>query len=118
MVDRKRPALPSGLLKNKWISSIVSLVVGLGLGTTIGREILGAAGVPASCVRTIQRADAAIGAGKAVADDGRAALDAVTALRINEAGNLLVEAKDGAIRLVTEAKRFDRARKTCDDDRR
>ena len=118
MAERtSRTKLQSGLLKNRWVSGLVSLLVGLGLGTTLGRELLGAAGVPESCVRTIQRADTAIATGKAVADNGERALDAVTALRFNDAGNLLVEVKDAAVRLFDEAQRFERARKRCNTDR-
>ena len=119
MAERtSRTKLPSGLLKNRWISGLVSLLVGLGLGTTLGREVLGAAGVPASCVRTIQRADTAIATGKTIADDGKRALDAVTALRLTAAGDLLVQVKDGAVQLLGEAQRFERARKHCNTDRR
>ncbi len=110
--------IPAGLLKNKWLSSILSLIVGLGLGTTFGRDLLDSAGIPASCVRTIQRADRAIKTGTAVADDGKAAFAAVKDLRIAEASDLLREAKVGADALIELVQRFNDARTECDTDRK
>jgi len=109
---------PSGLIKNKWVASIVSLVVGLGLGTGLGREVLDTAGIPASCVRALQRADTAVSTGQAIGDRGKAALEAVKALHIGEAGDLLGQAKDEAFRLVRQAKKFNVSRKSCDADRK
>lgn len=108
----------AGLIKNKWVSSIVSLLVGLGLGTTVGNQVLDTAGVPASCVRTIQRADVAIATGQSVADDGKAALAAVKDLRISDAADLLGEAKDSAGQLVNQVKKFNVSRKNCNEDRK
>ena len=109
---------PTGLLKNKWLASLVSLIAGLGVGTTLGREVLDTAGIPASCVRALQRADTAISTGKSIGDNGKAALDAVTSLHIGDAGNLLSKAKDDALKLVDEAKHFNKSRKTCNNDRK
>lgn len=100
-----------------WVATLVSLVVGLGVGTTFGRSILDSAGIPESCVRTISRADRAIDTGTSVADDGKAALQAVKDLRIGDAGDLLAEVKRNASRLLDEASRFDAARKRCQADR-
>ena len=108
----------SGLIKNKWVASAVSLLIGLGLGTTLGNQVLASAGVPASCVRAIQRADAAIATGQSVADDGKAAFDAVKGLRFGEAADLLGEAKDNASQLVRQAQKFNVSRKTCSADRK
>jgi hypothetical protein len=115
--DTNKTATASGLIKNKWVASAVSLLIGLGLGTTLGNQVLDTAGVPASCVRAIQRADTAIATGKSVADDGKAALDAVKGLRLGEAGDLLGQAKDSAARLVRQAGRFNVSRQTCAADR-
>ena len=107
------------LLKNKkgWVASLLSLVVGLGLGTTLGREVLDTAGIPASCVRTIQRADRAIDAGTSIADDSKAALGAVTDLRFGEAGDLLSNIPGAASRLFKQAGKFNTSRKQCNRDR-
>ncbi len=113
----RRTRIPPGLLKNRWLSSLVSLVVGLALGTTVGRDILKSTGVPASCVHAIQRADRALKAGQAVADDGRAALDAVKGVHFTEVGDLLGRAKREAATLFDEAGRFNTARHRCDRDR-
>lgn len=110
-----RRALPK--VQKSWIATLASLVVGLGLGTTVGRSLLDSAGIPESCVRTITRAERAIDTGTAVADDGKAALQAVKDLRIGEAGNLLAEVTRNATRLLDEAGRFDTARKRCQADR-
>ncbi len=112
------PAIPAGLLRNKWLSSILSLIVGLALGTTFGRDLLDSAGIPASCIRTIQRADRAIETGTAVADDGNAAFAAVKDLRIGEASDLLRDAKAGAATLVELVQRFNEARVQCNTDRK
>lgn len=114
----KKTTSASGLIKNRWVASAVSLLVGLGLGTTLGNQVLDTAGVPASCVRAIQRADAAIATGQSVADDGKAALDAVKGLRIGEAGDLLGQAKDSASRLLHQTQKFNVARKNCSADRK
>jgi hypothetical protein len=108
----------AGLVKNKWVASIVSLLVGLGLGTTLGNQVLDTAGIPASCVRTIQRADTAIATGRSVADDGKAALTAVKDLRIGDAADLLNEARDKAGELITQAQKFNTSRKNCAEDRK
>jgi hypothetical protein len=118
MADKASSIIPAGLLKKKWLSTLVSLIVGLGLGTTLGREVLDSAGIPASCVRTIQRADRAIDTGTEVADNGKAALAALKDVKVGEAVNLLGEAKDGANTLVELVQRFNAARKTCDADRK
>jgi len=107
----------SGLIKNRWVAGIVSLLIGLGLGTTLGNQVLDTAGIPASCVRAIQRADTALATGKSVADDGRAALDAVKGLRLGEAADLLGNAKDQAVEFFGQAKKFNTSRKRCKDDR-
>gem|GEM_PF-4326896 len=60
----------------------------------------------ASCLKTIRRADAPLATGTAVADNGRAALDAVKGLRVGEAGDLF-----------GQAKRFSTLRTQCTDDR-
>lgn len=104
-------------VQKSWIATLVSLVVGLGLGTTFGRSLLDSAGIPESCVRTITRAERAIDAGTAVADDGRAALAAVRDLDIGEAGSLLADVKRNATILVNQAGRFDAARKRCEAER-
>ena len=104
-------------MKKGLLPTIVSLLVGLGVGTTFGRSLLDSAGIPESCVRTIQRAERAIDTGTAVADDGRAALQAVKDLRIGDAGSLLADVKRNATRLLEEAGRFDKARKRCQADR-
>ena len=108
----------AGLIKNKWVASIVSLLVGIGLGTTLGNQVLDSAGIPASCVRTIQRADTAIATGQSVADDGKAALAAVKDLRIGDAADLLGQAKDDAGNLINQAKKFNVSRKNCNEDRK
>ncbi|MCJ7670999.1 MAG: hypothetical protein MUP67_03000 [Acidimicrobiia bacterium] len=110
--------VPSGLIKNRWVATAVSLLIGIGLGTTVGRSVLDTAGVPASCVKTIQRADTALATGTAVADNGKAALAAVKGLRIGEAGDLLGQVKDDAARFVTQAKRFNTLRQQCKADRK
>lgn len=116
MVEKKsRRALPK--VQKSWVATLVSLAVGLGLGTTFGRSVLDSAGIPESCVRTITRAERAIDTGTSVADDGKAALRAVKGLRIGEAGTLLAEVKRNAARLIDEAGRFDAARKRCRADR-
>ena len=112
------PVIPAGLLRSKWVSTIASLIVGLGLGTTLGRELLDSAGIPASCVRTIQRAERAIDTGTSVANDGTAAFAAVKDLKITRAADLLRDAKDGASALVELVQRFNDARKVCDADRK
>jgi hypothetical protein len=112
------PKLPDGLLKKGWVSALVSLIVGLGLGTTLGREVLESAGIPESCVRTIQRATRAMDTGTEVADDGKAALAALRDLEVGRAGDLLAEARDGADTLVGLVQRFNEARKACDTDRK
>lgn len=109
---RRMPNVPKS-----WVATLVSLVVGLGVGTTFGRSILDSAGIPESCVRTISRAERAIDTGTSVADDGKAALQAVKDLRIGDAGNLLAEVKRNATRLLDEASRFDAARRRCQSDR-
>ena len=109
--------IPSGLLKGKWLPALISLVVGLALGTSFGREILDSAGFPASCVRAIQRASKAIDSGKEVADNGKSALAAVKELRIGQAASFLSEARDRAVTLISQAQRFDDARRVCDADR-
>jgi hypothetical protein len=108
----------SGLIKNRWVATAVSLLVGLGIGTTLGRSVLDTAGVPASCVRTIQRADDALATGSAVANNGRAALDAVKGLHLGEASDLLGQAKDDAVHFFDQAKRFNASRKRCNTDRK
>jgi hypothetical protein len=108
----------AGLIKNKWVASIVSLLVGLGLGTTLGNQVLDSAGIPASCVRAIQRADTAIATGQSVADDGKAALAAVKDLKIGRAADLLGDARDSAAKLLDQAKKFNTSRKNCDEDRK
>jgi len=105
-------------VQKSWIATLVSLVVGLGVGTTLGRSVLDSAGIPASCVRTINRAERAIDTGTVVADDGKAALQAVKDLRIGDAGNLLAEVKQNASRLLDEASRFNTARQRCQADRK
>ena len=100
------------------VATIVSLVLGLGVGTTFGRSVLDSAGIPASCVRTISRAERAIDTGTAVAHDGRAALAAVKGLRLGEAGDLLSKVKQNATRLFDETQGFNTSRKRCDSDRR
>jgi len=107
----------SGLIKNRWVASIVSLLVGLGLGTTLGNQVLDSAGVPASCVRAIQRADTALATGQAIAADGKAALSAVKDLRFGDAGDLLSDARREAGLLVDQVKRFNSSRKECKTDR-
>jgi phage shock protein A len=69
-------------------------------------------------VRTIQRADKAITTGKSVADNGKAALSALTALHVTDAGHLLGQAKDGAATLIAQTKQFDKSRKRCNADRK
>lgn len=108
---------PSGLIKNRWVASLVSLLIGLGLGTTVGKQVLDTAGVPASCVRTIQRADRALGTGTAVANDGRAALDAVKGLHFGEAGDLLGRARKNASSFFHQVGKFNTSRKSCKEDR-
>ena len=108
----------TGFIKNRWVASIVSLLVGLGLGTTIGNQVLDTAGIPASCVRTIQRADTALATGKSVANDGRAALDAIRSLSFGEAADLLGNAKDNAVQFVGQIKDFNRSREKCESDRK
>ncbi len=98
--------IPASLRKNKWVSTILSLVVGLGLGTTLGREVLESAGIPESCVHALQRADRALDTGTAVADDGKAAFVAVKDVNIPEAFDLLRAAKNGADDLVELARTF------------
>lgn len=118
MAEKKTPTrrgVPT--VQKSWIATLMSLVVGLGLGTTVGRSLLDSAGIPESCVHTITRAERAIDTGTAVADDGKAALAAVKDLRIGDAGSLLAEVKRNAARLLDEAGRFDRARKRCQADR-
>jgi hypothetical protein len=107
------------LLKGKkgLLPTILSLIVGLALGTALGREVLDTAGVPASCVRTIQHGDAAIEAGTAIADDGKAALNAVTELRFNQAGDLLGNIPDNAALLLERTRRFNKSRTQCNADR-
>ncbi len=109
----------TSLLKNKkgWVASLVSLILGLGLGTTLGREVLDTAGIPASCVRTIQRAERAIDAGTSIADDSKAALNAVTDLRFGDAGDLLGGIPDNASRLFEQTGKFNKSRKQCNRDR-
>lgn len=107
----------SSVIKSKWLASIVSLLVGIGLGTTFGNQVLDSAGVPASCVRTIQRADSALATGQAVAQNGTDALDAAKALRFGEVADLLGEAKQEAALLVDQVKRFNSSRKECKADR-
>jgi hypothetical protein len=113
-----RKQATSGLIKNRWVATAVSLLVGLGIGTTFGRSVLDTAGVPPSCVRTIQRADEALATGSAVADNGRAALDAVKGLRLGEASDLLGQAKDDTVRFFNQAKHFNQSRKRCNTDRK
>lgn len=105
-------------IKNKWLTSIVSLLLGLGVGTTFGKSVLESAGIPASCVRTIQRADKAITTGKSVASNGKAALSALTALHPTDAVHLLGQAKDDAKTLIAQTKQFDKSRKRCNADRK
>jgi hypothetical protein len=107
----------SSLIKNKWVASAISLLVGLGLGTTLGNQVLDTAGVPASCVRAIQRADTALATGQAAADNGRAAFAAVKELRFGDAADLLGDAKKDAALLFDQAKRFNSSRKECKTDR-
>lgn len=111
--QRRTPNVPKS-----WVATLVSLVVGLGIGTTFGRSILDSAGIPESCVRTISRAERAIDTGTSVADDGKAALQAVKDLRIGEAGDLLAEIKRNASRLLGEASQFNTARQRCQADRK
>lgn len=111
--QRRTPNVPKS-----WVATLVSLVVGLGIGATFGRSILDSAGIPESCVRTISRAERAIDTGTSVADDGKAALQAVKDLRIGEAGDLLAEIKRNASRLLGEASRFNTARQRCQADRK
>ncbi len=117
MAEKAATGRRSTAVKKGLLPTIVSLLVGLGVGTTFGRSLLDSAGIPESCVRTIQRAERAIDTGTAVADDGRAALQAVKDLRIGDAGNLLADVKRNATRLLEEAGRFDKARKRCQADR-
>ena len=42
----------------------------------------------------------------------------MTSLHIGEAGNLLSKAKDDAVKLLDEAKHFNKSRKTCNTDRK
>jgi hypothetical protein len=114
--DETRTAAP-GLIKNRWVAAVVTLLIGLGLGTTVGNQVLGTAGIPASCVRAIQRADTALATGRSVADQGKAALAAVKGLQLGEAADLLGNAKDQAFTFVRQAKRFNVSRKTCKKDR-
>lgn len=118
MAERAKRTPATGLIKNRWIASLVSLVVGLGVGTTLGQEILGTAGVPASCVRTIQHGNAAVATGKKVAADSSDALEAVKALRVSDALTVLGVARDDAARLLRQAERFERSRKRCNADRK
>lgn len=110
--------IPASLSKNKWVSTILSLIVGLGLGTTFGREVLESAGIPESCVQALQRAERALDTGTAVADDGKAAFAAVKAVKIPEAVDLLRSAKSGADELVELVQRFNDARRSCNTDRK
>jgi hypothetical protein len=105
------------MIKNRWVATAVSLLIGIGLGTTFGKSVLDTAGIPASCVKTIQRADAALATGTAVADNSKAALAAVKGLRIGEAGDLLGQVKDDAGRFFDQAKRFNTLRQQCKADR-
>lgn len=114
----KAKKAPTTVIKNRWVASIVSLLLGLGLGTSVGREVLNTAGIPASCVRAIQRADHAVTTGKGIAADGKAALKAVTRLHFAEAGDVLGDAKDKAHRLATQASEFNKSRKKCRADRK
>ncbi len=107
----------SSLIKNKWVASIVSLLIGLGLGTTLGNQVLDSAGVPASCVRAIQRADTALATGQSVANNGKAALDAAKSLQFGQVADLLGDAKRDAALLVDQVKRFNSSRKECKADR-
>ena len=111
-------AVPTGLIKNRWVATAVSLLIGIGVGTTFGKSVLDTAGIPASCVKTIQRADAALATGSAVADNGSAALDAVKGLRIGEAGKLLGQVKDDTVRFFAQAKKFNALRERCQADRK
>ena len=109
---------PAGLIKNRWVATAVSLLIGIGLGTTFGKSVLDTAGIPPSCVRAIQRADTALATGNSVADNASAALDAVKSLRIGEAGDLLGNVKDDTVRFFDQAKRFNVSRKHCRADRK
>jgi hypothetical protein len=102
---------------NKTVASVVTLVIGLVLGTAFGRDLLGAAGIPESCVRTIERASRAIDTGTALADDGRAALTAVRDVRVGDALDLLRDARDNAVALASQVQRFNTARVACNEDR-
>jgi hypothetical protein len=110
---RRTPNVPKS-----WVATLVSLIVGIGVGTTFGRSILDSAGIPESCVRTISRAERAIDTGTSVADDGQAALQAVKDLRIGEAGDLLAEVKRNALLLIDQAGRFNTVRQRCQADRK
>jgi len=108
----------SGLIKNRWVATAVSLLIGIGVGTTFGQSVLDTAGIPASCVKTIRRADAALATGKAVTNNASAALDAVKGLHIGEAGDLLGQVKDDTVRFFAQAKRFRALQKQCQTDRK
>jgi len=110
--------VPSGLIKNRWVAAAVSLLIGIGVGTTFGNSVLDTAGIPASCVKTIQRADAALATGRAVTNNASAALDAVKGLHIGEAGDLLGQVKDDTVRFFAQAKRFNALREQCQADRK
>jgi hypothetical protein len=114
----KTPTLPKGMLKSKWLSGLLSLIVGLLLGTTLGNDILQSAGVPKSCVRAIQRADRAINAGESVADNGKQALTAARDVRVRDAIDLLREAATQTERLFTLAARFEKSRQKCNEERK
>ncbi len=106
-----------GFLKSRWFTSIVSLLIGLGLGTTLGDKVLDSTGVPASCVRTIQRAETALANAETIAENGREAFDAVTDVRIGDAVELLTTAADDAQLLLDQVAEFNDSRKECQADR-
>ncbi|MCJ7437067.1 MAG: hypothetical protein MUP97_04805 [Acidimicrobiia bacterium] len=111
-------AASSGLIKNRWVATVLSLLIGIGVGTTFGKSVLDTAGVPASCVKTIQRADVALATGTAVTDNASAALDAIKGLQVGAAGDLLGQAKANTVRFFDQAKRFNTLRKQCKADRK
>jgi len=106
------------IIKSKWGSGIVSLLIGLLLGTTVGGDLLDSAGVPKSCVHAIQRADRALDAGKQATSNGKAALAAAKGVRVRTAVDLLQEAVHDTQRLLQLTDRFNDARQRCDKDRK